>query len=138
MCLAMHALKKRCHPSSLPFDWGVYTGENTCFTPNSSQIFFISLFLNSVPLSVRILLLPPKTQYTLSLYALQTVVAFLSGIATAMVNPVSMSITVNTYLFPLLLCGCIGPTRSIQINCIGKSGVWKRSNCFSGCPWFWS
>ena len=42
--------------------------------------------------------------------------AFLFLIGTAMVNPVSISIAVNTYLFPLLLGRCIGPTRSMHMS----------------------
>ena len=49
----------------------------------------------------------------------------LLGIGTAMVNPVNISMTVKMYLFPLLDGGQIGPTRSIQINSMGKSGESK-------------
>ena len=47
MCFAMHALKNLCHPSSRPFDCGVYTGEKYVFTPSVSHTCFISWFLNS-------------------------------------------------------------------------------------------
>ena len=95
-------------------------------------------FLNSVLLSVKILELPPKMQYICVLYASQIVSADLSGIGMAIVYPVSMSMHVRINLFPFEVTGEIGPTKSIQINCIGISGVLKCPNSAELFPWFCS
>ena len=61
-----------------------------------------SLFLNSVPLSVKIFFEGPNTQHMLSVYAFMTSSAFLDFIGMQKVNPVSMHTAVSAYLFPLL------------------------------------
>ena len=68
---------------------------------------------------------------------LWTPVEFLFGIGTAIVKPVSMSMTVKMHLLPLLLGGWIGPTRSMQMNSIGRSGTLKWLKLCSAWPWFW-
>ena len=125
MCLATQALKNLCHASRQPFASGVYTGEYTLLISSCLQSSSNCSFLNSVPLSVKILELPPKMQYMWVLYASQMVSADLSGIGMAIVYPVSMSIHVKINLFLLEVTGDIGPTKSIQMSCISMSGVLK-------------
>ena len=70
-----------------------------CFKPRVSQTSCISLFLNSDPLSEYPAASAENTIYIVSVKRHKIVSAFLFLMGTAMVNPVSMSITVNTYLF---------------------------------------
>ena len=90
------------------------------------------LFLNSVPLSVRILFEGPKTQHMLSMYAFTTSSAFLDFIGMQKVNPVNMHTAVSAYLLPLLDGGWNSPIRSMAMNSIGCGGTLKCS-FFSCC-----
>ena len=65
------------------------SSHNLYNTPLSRMNIF-SVILNSVPLSVRILELPPKIQYMCVLYVSQIAFANLSGIGMAILYPVSM------------------------------------------------
>ena len=71
-----------------------------------------------------------------ALYASHTVFAILSLIGTAIINPVNMSIHMSMKRFPLEVTGKIGPTRSMQINCIGTSGTLKSLNSPEVFAWF--
>ena len=54
----------------------------------------------------------------------------------AIVNPMSMSMHVSMKQFPLDVTGDIGPTKSIQISCIGTSGILKCLNSADVFAWF--
>ena len=51
--------------------------------------------------------------------------AVLSGIGMHQVQPDSMQITVNAYLFPWGLGGWNSPIKSIDIKSMGAPGAWK-------------
>ena len=75
-----------------------------------------SLFLNSVPLSVSIFFDGPNTQQMLSVYAFNTLSAFLDFIGMQKVNPVSMHTAVSAYLFPLLKGGGVEFSNQVHGN----------------------
>ena len=71
-----------------------------------------SLFLNSVPLSVRIFLEGPKGLYMWFKYALITSYPFLDLIGMQNVKPGIMQTAVKAYLLPLLDTGWNYPVKS--------------------------
>ena len=100
----------------------MYTGEKICFTPSISHTSFISWFFEFRSHCPSGSYCFPRTcnthdfcrRHRLSLH-------FCSWWALQWWILLNISITVNTYLFPLLLGGWIGPTKSMQMNSIGKS-----------------
>ena len=81
-----------------------------------------TLFLNSVPLSVRIFFEGPNTQHMLSVYAFITSSAFSDFIGMQKVNPVSMHTAMSAYLFSLLEGG--GVKFSYQVHCDEFHWLW--------------
>ena len=102
-------------------------GVNFCSILNFSKTSVQSLFLNSVPLSVRIFLDGPKVQHMWSMKAFITSSAHLLFNGMQNVNPVSMHTAVKANLLPLLDAGWNLPIRSIAINSIGWGGDEKCS-----------
>ena len=78
-----------------------------------------SLFLNSVPLSIKIFILPSKGQAMWFLYAVTTLSAAFVFNGIDHVNPVSIQQAVNAKRWPLLLGGWNSPIKSIQMKSIG-------------------
>ena len=78
---------------------------NFCSVLSFSNTSVQSLFLNSVPLSVRIFLDGLKVQHMWSIYALITSSAHLLFNGMHNVNPVSMHTAVRANLLPLLDAG---------------------------------
>ena len=105
---------------------------NFCSVLSFSNTSVQSLFLNSVPLSMRIFLDGPKVQHMWSTYALITSSACLLFNGMQNVNPVSMHTAVRANLLPLLDAGWNSPIRSIAMNSIGWGGDEKCSffNCW--------
>ena len=98
-----------------------------CYILNFSNTSVQSLFLNSVPLSVRIFLDGPKVQHIWLMLAFITssVCLLFSGMQN--VNPVSIHTAVKANLLPLLDAGRNSPIRSIAMNSIGWGGDEKCS-----------
>ena len=107
-------------------------GVNFCSVLSFLNTSVQSLFLNLVPLSVRIFLDGPKVQYMWSIYAFITSSAHLLFSGMQNVNPVSMHTAVSANLFPLLDAGWNSPIRPIAMNSIGWGGDEKCSffNCW--------
>ena len=61
-----------------PLAWGLYGEENECLIPSCVATSENSEFVNSLPLSGRIIQLSPNLQYTSFRYAFTTVSADLS------------------------------------------------------------
>ena len=92
---------------------------NFCSILHFSNTSVQSLFLNSVPLSVRIFLDGPKVQQMWFRYAFTMSSAFLVFMGIQNVNPVSMHTAVRVYLLPLLDAGWNSPIKSIAMNSMG-------------------
>ena len=105
---------------------------NFCSVYILSNTSVQSLFLKSVPLSVRIFLEGPKGQHMWSMYAFITSSAHLDFSGMQNVNPVNMHIAVNAYLLPLLDAGWNSPMRSITMNSMGCGGD-EKCSFFSCC-----
>ena len=101
---------------------------NFCSVLSFSNTSVQSLFLNLLPLSMRIFLV----QHMWSIYAFITSSACLLFNVMQNVNPVSMHTAVRADLLPLLDAGWNSPIRSIAMNSIGWSGDEKCSffNCW--------
>ena len=91
-----------------------------------------SLFLNLVPLSVRIFLEGPNVQQMWLMYAFITSSARLDFSGMQNVNPVNMHMAVSAYLLHLLDAGWNSPIKSIAMNSMGCGGNQKCS-FFSCC-----
>ena len=92
---------------------------NFCSIFGFSNTSVHSLFLNLVPLSVRIFLDGPKVQHMWSMYVFIMSSAHLDFRGIQNVNPVSMHTTVRVYLLPLLDAGWNSPIKSIAMNSMG-------------------
>ena len=92
---------------------------NFCSVFSLSNTSVHSLFLNSVPLSVRIFLDGPKGQHMWLMYAFITLSARLDFSGMQNVNPFNMHTAVRAYLLPLLDAGWNSPIRSIAMNSMG-------------------
>ena len=105
---------------------------NFCSVYSLSNTSVHSLFLNSVPLSMRIFLDGPKGQQMWSMYAFIMSSAHLDFSGMQNVNLVNMHMAVRVYLFPLLDAGWNSPIRSIAMNSIGCGGD-EKCSFFSCC-----
>ena len=92
---------------------------NFCSVFSFSNTSVYSLFLNSVPLSVRIFLDSPKGQHMWSMYAFITSSTCFDFNVMQNVNRVSMHTAVRAYLLPLLDAGWNSPIKSIAMNSMG-------------------
>ena len=94
-------------------------GVNFCSIFSFSNTSVHSLFLNSVPLSVRIFRDGPKVQHMWSMYTFITSSVCLDFRGIQNVNPVSMHTALRVYLLPLLDAGWNYPIKSIAMNSMG-------------------
>ena len=78
-----------------------------------------SLFLNSVPISIKIFTLPPKGQAMWFLYAVTTSAAAFVFNGIHHVNSVSIQQAVNAKQWPHLVGGWNSPIKSKQMKSIG-------------------
>ena len=96
MCFVMQALRNLWKPSIFPLLCGLYGGEWIDISvPSLVTTSLKSLFLNSVPLSVKVFTLPPNGQAMWFLYAVTTSSAVFVFNATHHINPVTIQQAVN-------------------------------------------
>ena len=122
----MQALRNLWNPSIFPLLCGLYGGEWIDISvPSLVTTSLKSLFLNSVPLSIKIFTHPPNGQAIWFLYAVTTSSAVFVFNGTHHVNPVSIQQAVNAKQWPHLVGGWNSPIKSIQMKSIGDMEIWR-------------
>ena len=116
----MQVLRNLWNPSIFLLLCGQYGGKWIDISiPSLVTTSLKSLFLNSVPLSVKIFTLPPKGQAMWFLYTVTILSAVFVFNGIHHVNPVSIQQAVNAKQWPRLVGGWNSPFKSIQMKSIG-------------------